>query len=132
MTRACAWCKTTISHGIGIMTLCRPCQTQMEADTMLERDKFEAYCKARKLPHDMTASLTRYVYDKQPPTGFMLAVLENHPILEVIRHGSPEWVSALKALYIVLHNEVPMAWYGSALAVAEHLSPGSGRTRRLA
>ena len=107
-------------------------EPRRKVETMLHRSEFVGYCGKQGLPDYLTESLTRYVYDKIACGPFLTAVLENHPVLEVIRYGSPESVEHLKALYVVLHNEVPMGWYGSALAVAEHLSPGSGRTRGVA
>ena len=85
---------------------------------MLDRDAFAGKATAAGIPDEVTDQLTRYVYDRQQPGHFVRAALEND------LHGTlarcPD-LFVLRPMMVLLHNDVPMGWYGSPGAVRAHL-----------
>lgn len=120
----CGWCS---GHATGPNTttgMCPTCTLKMEQELMLDRDKFFSKAIDAGVPPFTAEGLTRYVYERMAPGGFLRAVLEND-LEGAIRRVDADNLAALPALCRVLHNEVPMGWYGTPGSVKAHLETRS-------
>lgn len=88
---------------------------------MPDRMEFLAIAVGSGVPRPIAAALVRYTYDRVEPGPFLKAVLTNDLRLAV-RYAAPDSLAALTPLMAVLHEHMPMGWYGTPGSVAGHLS----------
>ena len=73
------------------------------------------------IPPNMLVSLNMYVTDRQPPGGFLMAVLCNN-LKEAIWRADPTNLKVLPAYVAYCFNELPSGCWGSSEKVGNWLA----------